>query len=551
MKQPQHSTSVIDVVLRRLHELGVHHLFGVPGDYNLWVLDQVLEHPEIDWIGTATELGAAYAADGYARCHGFAAVLTTYGVGELNAANAVAGSYAEYVPLLHIVIGPTSTELTEETLVHHSLGIGDPGGFARAARQVVCAEAFVRPETATAEVDRVITTCLAQRRPGYLLIPSDVALAPAELPRSPLVRPDPWPTDPKNVAAFTEAARKRIASASSTVLLADGLVERFGARAPLAQLLTQGRLPHAILLSGKAVVDEHGPQFLGLYAGAAGPQSVRDAVEEADLLIRAGMRLTDINTSGFSHGFNDGRGIDLGPADARIDGRAFANVPLAASLQALTPLVAEAGGQGQPRRTHEPRPEHAGCGPLTQDHLWRAVVAALHRDDVIAVDQGTAMFGIAPLPLPSGALCLAQPLWASIGYSLPALLGAQFADRSRRGVLLIGDGSAQVTFQELGAFGRYGLTPLVILVNNDGYSVERTIHGLNAPYNDIPRWRWCDLPAALGVPDPLTFSVRTADALDAALAMATAARDRFILIEAHTAPGDVPTLLRQFVQARQ
>ncbi len=97
---------VADYLLDRLTDCGADHLFGVPGDYNLQFLDHVIDSPDICWVGCANELNASYAADGYARCKGFAALLTTFGVGELSAMNGVAGSFAEHVPVLHIVGAP-------------------------------------------------------------------------------------------------------------------------------------------------------------------------------------------------------------------------------------------------------------------------------------------------------------------------------------------------------------------------------------------------------------------------------------------------------------
>ena len=100
--------SIADYLVERLGECGIDHLFGIPGDYNLQFLDHVIDSPRVRWVGCANELNAAYAADGYARIHGAGALLTTFGVGELSALNGVAGSYAEYVPVLHIVGAPVT-----------------------------------------------------------------------------------------------------------------------------------------------------------------------------------------------------------------------------------------------------------------------------------------------------------------------------------------------------------------------------------------------------------------------------------------------------------
>ncbi len=557
-ERPETSATVIDHILDRLSALGVRHLFGMAGDYNLKVLDHVIAHPRVRWVGTTNELGAAYAADGYGRVNGFGALLTTFGVGELNAINGVAGSYAERVPVLHIAIGPTTTTEREGSAVHHTMGDGDFDRFARAHRQVVCADAVLRPEDALSEVDRVLTACLRERRPGYLRVPRDVALGPAS-PLPPLKPPDLKAADPDNLEAFRTAARARLAESDEIAVLADFLVDRFDARTELAALVAAGPLPHATTVAGKTVVNERAPGFLGLYAGAMSKADIRATIDRADPLILAGVLLTDHITGKFTHEFDPGKAIDLGPTTARVNGVDFPGVPLAAALTVLTALIEER----PPVRTSTTAPRlpdsPAGiltavkdsaaalgrtlCGsatPLTQSYLWKAVGRALRSDHAVYADSGTALFGAAEPRFPDGARFISQPLWSSIGYSIPALLGGQLADPSRRGVLLVGDGAAQLTAPELGVIGHHRLNPIVVLVNSDGYTVERITNGLRAPYNDVVRWHWPEVPAALGVPHPLVLSARRPADLDKALARAVTTTDRLVLIEAFLRKEDVP-----------
>ncbi|MBW4717219.1 alpha-keto acid decarboxylase family protein [Saccharothrix obliqua] len=560
----------MDHILDRLGALGVRHLFGLPGDYNLEVLDRVLAHPKVKWVGTASELGAAYAADGYGRVNGFGALLTALGVGELSAINGVAGGYAERVPLLHIAVGPTRATERERAKVHHTAADGDFDRFARAHRQVVTADAVLRPEDAAAEVDRVLRACLRESRPGYLRVPRDVALGPVT-PTGPLDVPDLKAADQDGLEAFRAAARARLAGARDIAVLADFLVDRFKARDELAALLAAGALPSATLPTGKTVVDESTPGFLGVYAGAMSGTVVRHTIDRADPLILAGAVLADMSTGKFTHEFDPAKAIDLGPTTAAVDGVTFPGVPLAAALKVLAELVRERDRPGEPGRggptglarlaaTSSARLKESAtalsrqvCGsvlPLTQSYLWAAVGRALRPDNTVVADDGTPLLGIVDRRFPSGARFVGQPLWASIGYGIPALLGAQLADPTRRGLLVVGDGAAQLTAQELGTIGRHDLKPIVVLVNNDGYTIERVTHGLRAVYNDIARWHWADLPAALGVPRPLVLAAHTPAALDRALARAVATPDRFVLIEAFTGKDDVPTSLKRLVLNR-
>lgn len=542
--------TVGDYLLARLAELGVGEVFGVPGDYNLEFLDHIVAHPSIRWVGTANELNAGYAADGYGRMRGIAALVTTFGVGELSAANAIAGAYAEYVPVVHIVGGPTKDAQAARQRVHHSLGDGEFGQFFRMSREITCAQADLVPATATREIDRVLGQVREQHRPGYLLIAADVARFPAEPPRAPLQRAA-GNTSPRALSEFSAAAAELIGDHRLTVL-ADVLVHRLDAVSRLQALLAADAVPHATLMWGKSMLDEAAPEFLGIYAGAASTPPVRRAIEHAPVLVTAGVIFTDMVTGFFSQRIDTARTIDVGVDQATVAGRVFAPVELGAALQALTEILARRGIASAPVEGCGDEPPRAVSGsdePLTQQALWHRVADSLTVGDVVVADQGTAFFGMAGHRLPSRVGFIGQPLWASIGYALPAALGAGCAARRRRPVVLIGDGAAQLTIQELGCLAREGLSPVVVLVNNDGYTVERAIRGPAAPYNDIVAWAWRDVPAALGVGDHLVFRAQTCGQLDEALAAAARRRDTLVFIEAVVPRHDIPVLVNELAQS--
>ena len=178
--------TVADHLLDRLAELDADRVFGVPGDYSLALLDHVVHHDTVRWTGTTNELNAGYAADGYGRLRGIAALFTTYGVGELSAINAIAGSYAEHVPVVHVVGAPATTAQAAHRPVHHTLGDGVFGHFMAMHAQITCARAALTPDNAVAEIDRVLTAVRDQHLPGYLVIPADVGEFPAEKAIAPL-----------------------------------------------------------------------------------------------------------------------------------------------------------------------------------------------------------------------------------------------------------------------------------------------------------------------------------------------------------------------------
>src|SRR5271166_2201411 len=515
---PESPYTVGDYLLDRLAESGVTEVFGVPGDFTLEFLDHVVAHNKIRWVGNANELNAGYAADGYGRLRGMSALVTTFGVGELSAASAVAGSDFEH--------------------------------FLRIAREFTCAQANLVPATATREIDRVLSEVREQKLPGYLLLATDVARFPVEPPATPLARYTGG-TSPRALSLFIDAATELIGDHQLTVL-ADLLVHRLQAVPQLEALLAADVVPHATLMWGKSLVDETSPTYLGIYAGAASDERVRKAIEEAPVLVTAGVQFTDMVSGFFSQNIDPARTIDIGPNQSVVAGQVFAPLDIEAALEALTSILERRGIRSEPVPATSADLPSAPPGrdePLTQKALWDRLSAALTPGNIVLADQGTSFYGMAGHRLPSGVTFIGQPLWASIGYTLPATLGAGLAHPDRRPVLLIGDGAAQLTIQELGSLHREGLTPVVVVVNNDGYTVERAIHGRDAYYNDIVAWDWLEVPKALGVRDHLAFRAETYGELDDAFTAAAAHRDKIVLVEAVVSRSDVPPLLAELAES--
>ncbi len=543
--------TISDYLLDRLAELGVGSVFGVPGDYTLSLLDHVVAHPSLEWVGCANELNAGYAADGYGRMRGAAALMTTFGVGELSAINAVAGSFAEHVAVVHIVGAPSSGTQAAGRIVHHSLGDGIFTQFLEMHDKITCARAAISPETACSEIDRVLTAVRSHHLPGYLLLPADVGEQPAEPAGRPL-SPPRTVTDPNALGAFATAAAKLLADAETLEgvrVLGGLLTHRLGATGRLAELVSAGSLAYATSLWGKSLLDESNPNYLGIYAGSASDEDVRTTIEQADVLIVAGVQFTDLNSGFFTQELPRERTIELGASTASVGWTRFEPVSLPDALHQLTELVAGRSHAANPpirRRSVTTSgssvPPLEGTAPLTQETLWRLVPEHLRPGDIVLADQGTSFYGAGGHRLPSGVTFLGQPLWASIGYSLPAMLGAGLAEPTRRTVLLIGDGAGQMTVQELSTIARHRLNAVVVVVDNDGYTVERAIHGPDQPYNDIAHWDWTKLPAAFSATTPVAaFRATTPAEFDAAW---SGSGPGLTVIQAVVPKMDVPELLQ-------
>ncbi|EBV9322159.1 alpha-keto acid decarboxylase family protein [Salmonella enterica subsp. enterica serovar Typhimurium var. 5-] len=542
----QNPYTVADYLLDRLAGCGIGHLFGVPGDYNLQFLDHVIDHPTLRWVGCANELNAAYAADGYARMSGAGALLTTFGVGELSAINGIAGSYAEYVPFLHIVGAPCSAAQQRGELMHHTLGDGDFRHFYRMSQAISAASAILDEQNACFEIDRVLGEMLAARRPGYIMLPADVAKKTAIPPTQALALPV-HEAQSGVETAFRYHARQCLMNSRRIALLADFLAGRFGLRPLLQRWMAETPIAHATLLMGKGLFDEQHPNFVGTYSAGASSKEVRQAIEDADRVICVGTRFVDTLTAGFTQQLPAERTLEIQPYASRI-GETWFNLPMAQAVSTLRELCLECAFAPPPTRSAG-QPVRIDKGELTQESFWQTLQQYLKPGDIILVDQGTAAFGAAALSLPDGAEVVLQPLWGSIGYSLPAAFGAQTACPDRRVILIIGDGAAQLTIQEMGSMLRDGQAPVILLLNNDGYTVERAIHGAAQRYNDIASWNWTQIPPALNAAQQaecwrVTQAIQLAEVLER-----LARPQRLSFIEVMLPKADLPELLRTVTRA--
>ncbi|EDQ2184960.1 alpha-keto acid decarboxylase family protein [Salmonella enterica] len=542
----QNPYTVADYLLDRLAGCGIGHLFGVPGDYNLQFLDHVIDHPTLRWVGCANELNAAYAADGYARMSGTGALLTTFGVGELSAINGIAGSYAEYVPVLHIVGAPCSAAQQRGELMHHTLGDGDFRHFYRMNQAISVASSILDEQNACFEIDRVLGEMLAARRPGYIMLPADVAKKTAIPPTEALALPV-HEAQSGVETAFRYHARQCLMNSRRIALLADFLAGRFGLRPLLQRWMAETPIAHATLLMGKGLFDEQHPNFVGTYSAGASSKEVRQAIEDADRVICVGTRFVDTLTAGFTQQLPAERTLEIQPYASRI-GETWFNLPMAQAVSTLRELCLECAFAPPPTRSAG-QPVRIDKGELTQESFWQTLQQYLKPGDIILVDQGTAAFGAAALSLPDGAEVVVQPLWGSIGYSLPAAFGAQTACPDRRVILVIGDGAAQLTIQEMGSMLRDGQAPVILLLNNDGYTVERAIHGAAQRYNDIASWNWTQIPPALNAAQQaecwrVTQAIQLAEVLER-----LARPQRLSFIEVMLPKADLPELLRTVTRA--
>jgi indolepyruvate decarboxylase len=513
--------TVIEHVLSRLRDLGIRDVFGVPGDYAFPVNDAICNDPYLRWVGCCNELNAAYAADGYARINGFAAVCTTYGVGELSAMNGIAGAYAEHLPVFHLVGTPNMATQAGRATMHHTLGNGDYSLFQRMADPVVCASAVMTPQNVAYETERLIAAALEHRRPVYMAFPADLAAMPVIGSAPPVA---PLASDPEQLAGAVKAVASALERARTACVLPGILVRRAGLTQSLQRLVNGSGLPFATMVMDKSVLDEEQAGYVGMYDGAIMTPAVREFVESCDQVLTIGTLMSDFNTGAFTSRLDPQRTLTIGHHRTRVGKQTFPSVEMGDLIQALTARLTQRPWPRIPRPPHSPVVRGTDA-PLDAQHLYGRWAQFMQPDDILIAETGTASMGLGFANMPRGASFHNQTLWGSIGWATPAALGAAVAAPDRRLVLITGEGSHQLTAQEIGQFGRLGLKPIVFVLNNSGYLIERLLcKDPTIAYNDLARWNYAALPGALGCTDWLTMSVQTGAELDNALQQAADAR---------------------------
>ena len=510
--------SIGNFLLRRLEEAGVKHIFGVPGDYNLELMQQLEDRGQPAWIGNCNELNAAYATEAYARINGIGALIVTHGVGSLSAINGIAGAYSEHVPVILISGSLPLRSVQRGDLMHHTLADREKGDFYRMFVEVTAAQARLTPENAAAEVDRLILTAWRRKLPVYLELPSDISYLEIDVPESPL-KLEMIPSDPENLKACAGMILERLHAAKSPAFLLDTDAIRFGVSGQIMELAERFQMPVATLNCAKGAVPETSSRFVGTYVGSiASSPATRAAVEGSDCLLTVGYRRVE-STTGFFTDKLPASAIHLNSSYVDSADKNYQGVYIAELLRCVVDASSAGATQKQPTRQPKQAPFAPSDAPLTQQAYWKAMQNFLRPGDVIVVEDGTSSAGFGRLTIPDDCIYISGAyVWCSIGYATGALLGAILASPGRRHILLTGDGSLQMTVQEISTVLRHDLKPLIFVNENSGYTVERAVLGKEARYNDIAKWRYSELPRVFGGDGKAeTYVVRTSNELQKVL----------------------------------
>ncbi|MEI6037334.1 MAG: thiamine pyrophosphate-dependent enzyme [Planctomycetota bacterium] len=534
--------SIGQYLIRRLSDYGIRHVFGLPGDYVLSFYS-MLEHSPLDLVNCTREDCAGYAADAYARVNGMGAVCVTYGVGGLSLANSIAGAYAEMSPVVLISGAPGLRERINNPLLHHrvrewhtQLDVFDK----------ICAASLeiADPVTAFRDIDFLLDTAHRTKRPVYLELPRDmVTIVPEQ------IRPYACPqqmSDPDALAEAIHEAVLRIEQAKKPVIIAGIELHRYGLQAEVVALAEASKIAVAATLLAKSVVSEVHPLYIGLYEGALGREEVTRFVEDSDCVILLGTLLTDLDLGIFTAKLDASKSIFATSDELRISHHYFHHVLLADFLRALVAAKPRAA-----KRTLPTSPAVAAGPftlapdqPITTTRLVRRLNESLDDRTIVIADVGDALFASSELVVRGQTEFIAPAYYTSMGFAVPAALGAQTARPNLKVVALVGDGAFQMTGMELSTIVRRKLPITVIVLDNKGYGTERII--LDGSFNDINPWEYQLLPQVLG--GGTGYEVRTEGEFDQALEKSLADTSGMSLIRVHIGLNDRSTTLERIGQ---
>ena len=476
--------TVADYLVKKLKFLGIKNVFGLPGDYNFNILDAIIKDDEINWVNSTNELNASYSSDGYARINGYGAVVTTYGVGELSAINGIAGSMAENVPVIHIAGVPKTSFIEKNIIVHHNFSNPNYYLFENAYKNVVETTAYLNFENAKKEIDRVFNVFANEKKPVYIAIPVDVCEF--------LIDDDGFDkivykkSDEKALNETVSEIISLIEKAKNPIIFFDYLCKRYNLKNEIKEFINKTNMKFGTFLMGKGIIDETNPNFTGVNGGNLS-SFVQNEIKKSDLIITAGYLNADLNTGGFS-AFEKEIDIEIRKNETIIKGKVYKNVLLQDVILKLNEKITKTFEKNDFKQIKKKINEK---GKIKVDDILPLIETVLDEDDIFTMETGLFSLSGSFLNLKKNVEYLSQTLWGSIGWATPALFGAMMADNKKCHIMFTGEGAHQLTIQEMANFFEYNLKPVIFVLNNNGYTVERVLSkDPNDKFNNITNWNY-------------------------------------------------------------
>ena len=518
-------------LIQRLYDHDVRHIFGVPGDFVLGFYQELIQSNKLKVINTCDEQGAAFAADAYARVNGLGVVCVTYCVGGLKIVNATAQAFAEKSPVVVISGAPGIKERRKNPLLHHK--VRDFDTQQKIFEHITVDSVLVdNPRTAAKDIDRVLSSATRYKRPVYIELPRDKVSIPiyqeqyldpstTHTKTTKIVEEERYETHIDSMQEALAEATAMINSSKQPVIIAGVEIHRFGLQDKLLQLTYRTNIPVVATVLSKSVITEDHPSYLGVYEGSMGHQSVREYVESSDCLILLGALMTDINFSISPTPIEQSRSIYVTSEKLSIKYHNFENVLLQDFLTSLIEAPLErkdfvlVGKQGNVKNNNKYF-SAARNQKITVKRLFERLNFSITDNRIVIADVGDSLFGALDLTIHGQTDFLSPAYYCSMGFAVPAAIGAQLASPTLRPIVIVGDGAFQMTGMEISTISRFALNPIIIVLNNNGYGTERPM--LDGPFNDILPWNYYRIPEIIG--HGKGFVIETEDQLEESLSAA-------------------------------
>jgi TPP-dependent 2-oxoacid decarboxylase len=499
------------------------------------------------------EQGAGFAADAYARINGLGAVFITYCVGGLKIVNPTAGAYAEKSPLIVISGSPGIRERKRDPLLHHK--VMDFDTQLRVFNHVTVASTVLdNPQTAAQEIDRVLDSSMRCKRPVYIEIPRDIVSLPITSDKN-LFNSDGSfsisETEKDNSTVLMAALKETISiieSSKKPIILAGVELHRYGLQDKLISIMERSNIPVASTLSSKSVISELHPLYPGLYEGAMGHNSVREYVESSDCLILLGAFLTDLDLGGLPSKIEQGKSISITSEKVSIKYHNYEGISFEAFIKEMAESKEITNRRKVTNLPYSLKPNQFSAvkgKKITINRLFQCLDSFLKDNMIVLADVGDALFGSTDLVIRNRTEFLSSAYYASMGFAVPASVGAQFANPKLRPLVIVGDGAFQMTGMEISTSFRFNQNPIVVVLNNQGYGTERSI--LDGQFNDIPIWKYSNIPKLIG--GGKGYLIETEDQFEDALLNAERNIKSYTIVDVHLDQHDKSPALQRLTES--
>lgn len=478
----------------RLRQLGLEHLFSIAGDYTIEWVNRYVTPSSIEIIEEVNEVNAGYAADGYARLKGIGALCVTYSAGALCAVNAVAGAYVEKVPFV-LINGTPSIKKTitfEQTgLSAHHFITGRETDMQSFEHITAATVRIDSPDIAPVLIDYALTQCISQRRPVYIELLQDMIDLECEQPEG-VLKPARILSDQTSLEQSVAQICAKLESAENPLIWVGVEIDRLHLQQKAISLIQQLNVPFVTELLSKAVLSEDDVLFAGVLDGQASSAAVTDLVATSDFVLALGVWLTDINSLGWSPDYDK---TAFASFDAVKFGTFFGGqVALEHLIDGiLAEKVAPKTRNLPEKRTHS-APTMASGDEITYQGFYDFIQPYIDKNTIVGSDASMNYFGSLLLDVPGGGGFVVQSSYSSIGYAAPAATGICLAkEREQRVMVFSGDGGFQMTAQCLATQTRFGLDPIIFVINNGVYGVEQWLADASVYHTEKPFYKSCDL----------------------------------------------------------